>query len=112
MNPRRRYLLEMAAATDRLAIAAARGDQRRYSDDDLYRYAVAFLWLRLAEPATRLLTLRLLDERAVPAWGLLTTIRNSLAHQRDEEIDYGTLWTKLPNTLESVKDDLDLLLAS
>lgn len=42
------------------------------TDDDLYRFAIAFLWLRLAEPATRMLTQRLLDGRAVPAWGLLT----------------------------------------
>lgn len=110
MNPRRRYLVEMAAATDRLAAAAARGDRRRYADDDLYRYAIAFLWLRLAEPATRLLSLRLVDERVVPR--LLTTIRNSLAHQSEEEIEYGLLWTKLPDTIRVVSDDLDPLLSS
>jgi uncharacterized protein with HEPN domain len=107
-----RYLVEMAAATDRLASAATRGDQRRYTDDDLYRFAIAFLWLRLAEPATRLLTLRLVDEQALPVWGVLTTIRNSLAHQLDEEIAYGRLWTELPDTIQTVNDDLDLLLAS
>lgn len=112
MNRRKRYLVEMAAATDRLASAASRGDQRRYADDDLYRFAIAFLWLRLAEPATRLLSLRLVDERAVPVWGVLTTIRNSLAHQLDEEIAYGRLWTELPDTVQAVNDDLDLLLAS
>ena len=112
MNRRKRYLVEMAAATDRLASAATRGDQRRYADDDLYRFAIAFLWLRLAEPATRLLSLRLVDERAVPVWGVLTTIRNSLAHQLDEEIAYGRLWTELPDTVQAVNDDLDLLLAS
>ena len=37
MSPRRRYLLEMAAATDRLARAAESGDGRRYADDDLYQ---------------------------------------------------------------------------
>ena len=35
MSPRTRYLLEMAAANDRLARAANRGDNRRYADDDL-----------------------------------------------------------------------------
>lgn len=102
----------MAAATDRLARAADSGDGRRYADDDLYRYAIAFLWLRLAEPATRLLNLRLVDERTVPTWGLLTTVRNSLAHQLDEEIAYSRLWSRLPETLETVSGDLDHLLAS
>lgn len=112
MSQRRRYLAEMTAAADRLARAAERGDDRRYTDDDLYRFAIAFLWLRLAEPATRLLTLRLVDARKIPVWSLLTAIRNSLAHDSDEEIPYGQLWTKLPETLEAVGHDLDLLLTS
>jgi len=112
VNERRRYLVEMFAAADRLARAAALGDDRRYEDDDLYRYAIAFLWLRLAEPATRLLTLRLVDRRSIPVWGLLTAVRNSLAHESDEEIPYRQLWTKLPETLDVVGRDLDLLLAS
>ena len=37
MSPRTRYLLEMAAATDRLTKAANSGDNRRYADDDLYQ---------------------------------------------------------------------------
>ena len=112
MTPRRRYLLEMAAATDRLARAADSGDKRRFTDDDLYRYALAFLWLRLAEPATRLLNLRLVDERTVPAWSFLPAIRNSVAHEADEEIAYSPLWSRLPDTIEAVNDDLDRLLAS
>ena len=112
MSPRTRYLLEMAAATDRLTKAANSGDNRRYADDDLYRYAIAFLWLRLAEPASRLLALHLVDEHTVPTWRSLNVIRNSLAHQRDEEIAYGRLWHELPETLTAVGDDLDHLLAA
>ena len=102
----------MAAANDRLARAADSGDNRRCADYDLYRYAIAFLWLRLAEPATRLLKQRLVDARTVPTWDSLTTIRNSLAHQLDEEIAYSRLWSKLPETLEAVSEDLDRLMAS
>ena len=58
MNRRKRYLVKMAAGTDRLAGAASRGDQRRYADA------------------------------------------------------YGRLWTELPDTIQAVNDDLDLLLAS
>lgn len=112
MSQRQLYLIEMGAASDRLATAAAQGDERRYADDDLYRYAIAFLWLRLAEPATRLLSLRLVDERTVPVWKLLNAVRNSLAHDSDEEIPYGQLWTTLPETIDVVGRDLDLLLAS
>jgi hypothetical protein len=48
----------------------------------------------------------------VPTWGSLTAIRNSLAHQTDEEDVYGRLWNRLPDTLETVSEDLDLLMAS
>ena len=102
----------MAAATDRLNRAASRGDDRRYADDELYRYAIALLWLRLAEPATRLLALRLVDADAVPAWDQLNVVRNSLAHELDEEIAYGRLWTELGRTVQSISRDLDLLLAA
>jgi hypothetical protein len=33
----------VAAATDRLISAVDSGDDRRYADDDLYRYAIASL---------------------------------------------------------------------
>lgn len=112
MNLRRRYLVEMASATDHLSTASTQGDHRRYTDDDLYRYAIAFLWLRLVEPATRLLTLRLVDRDIVPDWQSFIVIRNSLAHDRNEEIDYSILWGNLKDTIESISDDLDLLLAS
>jgi uncharacterized protein with HEPN domain len=102
----------MAAATDCLATAATHGDPRRFTDDDLYRYAIAFLWLRLVEPATRLLTLRLVDRDTVPGWESFMVIRNSLAHDRNEEIDYSILWGQLPETVEAVRDELDLLPAS
>lgn len=112
MNLCRRYLVEMTSAADHLSTASTLGDYRRYIDDDLHRYAIAFLWLRLVEPATRLLTLRLVDRDSVPDWESFVVVRNSLAHDRNEEIDYSILWGKLPDTLEAVSDDVDLLLAS
>jgi uncharacterized protein with HEPN domain len=48
----------------------------------------------------------------VPVWKLLNAVRNSLAHDSDEEIPYGQLWTTLPETIDVVGRDLDLLLAS
>lgn len=49
---------------------------RRFTDDRAFRYSVAFLWLRLAEPACQLLTRRFVGEdprQSGRAWATFVT---------------------------------------
>ncbi|MDQ1250837.1 MAG: hypothetical protein QG597_5217 [Actinomycetota bacterium] len=55
----RQELLVEAAAAAKLLEVGGRGDLRRYSDDEVFQYAVAYRWLRLAEPTCQLVTRRL-----------------------------------------------------
>ncbi|MDQ1246874.1 MAG: hypothetical protein QG597_1242 [Actinomycetota bacterium] len=112
MNTRRRLLVEMQAACSRLWDTASRGDAHRFEDDDVYRHAIAFLWLRLGEPASRLMAQRLIDVSQVPQWAWLVATRNSLAHGADSEIDYPSLWESLPTVAVSTERDVARLLAS
>ncbi|MDQ1250834.1 MAG: hypothetical protein QG597_5214 [Actinomycetota bacterium] len=43
-------LVEASAAATKLDEFGSRGDRRRFSDDEVFQYAIAFAWLRLAEP--------------------------------------------------------------
>lgn len=112
MKPQRRLLVEMQAACDRLWDTANRGDTRRFEDDDVYRHAIAFLWPRLCEPASRLMAQRLIDVSPVPPWCWLVATRNSLAHSADSEIDYPSLWESLATVAVSTDRDVARLLAS
>ena len=111
MNDRHELLVEMDAACDRLTAAAGQGDRRRYVDDPLFRCAIAYLWLRSAEPAAQLLSRRLVDHSRKSTWSYLPVIRNSLAHDREQQIDYDKLWDLLPTLPMSVGRDVDRLLA-
>ena len=111
MTVRETQLHVMDAANGRLLETAAKGDQRRFEDDDVFRCAIAYLWLRLSEPATQLLSKRLVSPSVAREWSILTSIRNSLAHLPDDEIDYEQLWDLLPTLPMSVGQDVDRLLA-
>jgi hypothetical protein len=56
--------VELSAAASRLQDVGTRGDLRRYVDDQVFRFALAYLWLRLAEPACQLSTRRLIGEQS------------------------------------------------
>lgn len=109
---RRRLLLEMEAAGGRLLQLASQGDRRRFEDDDGYRCGIAFLWLRLGEPASRLLSGRLVESQTLPAWSRLPLLRNSLAHDWDDDIDYNELWDSIPTMAVSIGIDVRALLAA
>ena len=64
----------------------------RLRSDTWYRWAYAFLWLRLTEPLSQLSTNRLVGRSARVRWGRLVLLRNELAHSRLAEIDYVQLW--------------------
>ena len=58
----------------------------------MYRWAYAFLWLRLTEQLSQLSTNRLVGRSARTRWSDLAWRRNALAHKRLAEIDYVQLW--------------------
>ncbi len=64
----------------------------RLRSDTWYRWAYAFLWLRLTEPISQLSTNRLVGRSARSRWSDLVWLRNELAHSRLVEIDYLQLW--------------------
>lgn len=109
---RQELLIEAAAAANRLSEVGGRGDLRRFTDDDVFRFAVAYLWLRLAEPTCQLVTRRLVGSDAQLSWEGMCRLRNILAHDRDEDINYRYLWVQLSNTLVVVGAQADRLLAS
>lgn len=89
-----------------------RGDLRRYVDDEVFRFALAYLWLRLAEPACQLSTRRLIGEPSRNAWTGMCTIRNTLAHDREEDINYRPLWANIATTVGATLAETDRLLAT
>jgi len=109
---REEMLVEAGAAVARLGESSSRGDQRRYSDDELFRFALAYLWLRLAEPICQLVTRRLVGDEAIHTWEGMCPVRNALAHDREEDIDYLRLWSTLPTTLAVTSAPVDRLLAA
>ena len=109
---RQELLVEAAAAANRLCEVGGMGDLRRYADDEVFRFAVAYLWLRLAEPTCQLVTRRLVGGDAQVSWEGMCRLRNILAHDRDEDINYRSLWAQLSTTLEEVGAQADLLLAA
>lgn len=102
----------MDAAGARLLQLASQGDRRRFEDDDGYRCGIAFLWLRLGEPAARLLSGCLVDSQTLPSWNRLPLLRNSLAHDWDQDIDYDEWWDSIPTMAVSVGLDVRALLAA
>ncbi len=109
---RQELLVEVVAAASRLRELGARGDLRRFTDDEVFRFALAYLWLRLAEPACQLVTRRLVGEMSMAVWSGLCPIRNALAHERDEDINYQRLWVNVPAAVEASLGEADRLLAS
>lgn len=105
-------LIEASDAALRLREVGSRGDARRYADDDVFRFAVAFLWLRYAEPLCQLVTGRLVGNAARRSWAGLCDIRNMLAHERSQDIDFAALWDELPATLDLTEAPLDRLIAA
>lgn len=108
---RQELLIEAAAAASRLFEVGGRGDLRRFIDDEVFRYAVAYLWLRLAEPTCQLVTRRLVGHDAQMSWDGMCRLRNSLAHDREEDINYRYLWAGLSTSLVLVGAQADRLLA-
>ena len=109
---RQELLVEVAAAANRLYEVGGMGDLRRYTDDEVFRFAVAYLWLRLAEPTCQLVTRRLVGGDAQASWDGMCRLRNILAHDRDEDINYRYLWAGLATTLVEVGAQADQLLAA
>lgn len=108
---RRELLMESAAAANRLHDVGGRGDLRRFADDEVFRFAVAYLWLRLAEPTCQLVTRRLVGGDSQVSSEGMCRLRNSLAHDGDADIDYRSLWAQLSTTLVLVGAQADRLLA-
>jgi uncharacterized protein with HEPN domain len=108
---RRELLMESAAAANRLHDVGGRGDLRRFADDEVFRFAVAYLWLRLAEPTCQLVTRRLVGGDAQVSWEGMCRLRNILAHDRDEDIDYLPLWSDLALKVATTVAHIDRLLA-
>ncbi len=106
---RHELILEASAAADSLQEVSSSGDHRRFADDKVFRYAVAFAWLRLAEPLCRLVTRRLVGEEARRAWSGMCGLRNMLAHERDEDINYLPLWSDLALKMGRTVADIDRL---
>lgn len=69
-----------------------RCSKARLRSDTWYRWAYAFLWLRLTEPLSQLSANRLVGRRVCSRWSDLVRVRNALAHKRLTEIDYLQLW--------------------
>jgi uncharacterized protein with HEPN domain len=105
-------IVEVAAASGNLREVSANGDLRRFDDDRVFRYAVAFLWLRLAEPGCQLVTRRLVGEESRQTWEGMCRIRNLLSHERDQDINYGKLWADIPSTLQATEARLDRLMSA
>ena len=102
-------IVELSAASGNLREVSSNGDVRRFTDDRVFRFAVAFLWLRLAEPACQLVTRRLVGDLPRRAWEGMCGIRNMLAHEREQDIDFDELWADIPLTLERTEAQLDRL---
>jgi uncharacterized protein with HEPN domain len=106
------WIVELAAAAGNLREVSSRGDVRRFADDRVFRFAVAFLWLRLAEPACQLVTRRLVSEGSRRAWEGMFRFRNMLAHERGQDIDFVVLWAQIPSTLDGTEAQVKRLTAA
>lgn len=104
-------LVEASAAATKLDEFGSRGDRRRFSDDEVFQYAIAFAWLRLAEPLCRLITRRLVDDQVRREWQGMCEVRNVLAHERDQDINCPRLWQGIHTTLGGTQTTLDRLVA-
>jgi uncharacterized protein with HEPN domain len=109
---RSELLVEAASAAEALRDLASSGGRRRYNDDRAFRYAVAFAWLRLAEPLCRLFSRRLVGGEARRAWAGMCDIRNKLAHERDQDIPFAPLWALLTDGLPQTEAQVDRLLSA
>ena len=78
--PRQELLIEAAAAASKLSEVGSRGDLHLYTDDEVFRYTVAYLWLRLAEPTCQRVTRRLVGADTQVIWEGMCRLRNLLAH--------------------------------
>ena len=107
---RHELLIEASAAAGNLSEVAERGDLRRFSDDEVFKYAVAYLWLRLAEPTCQLVTRKLVGDQTRVSWAGMCRLRNSLAHDRNEDINYLPLWTNLSVKMDKTAARLDQLM--
>lgn len=112
VHTRDELLAEVAAGSGNLREVSSNGDLRRFTDDRVFRFAVAFLWLRLAEPACQLVTRRLVGDQSRRAWEGMCGIRTMLAHEREQDIDFDELWAEIPSTLGRTEAQLDRLLAA
>ena len=109
---RNELLVEVAAAATKLHEVGGMGDLRRYTDDEVFRFGLAYCWLRVAEPACQLVTRRLVGDGANEVWGGMCTIRNALAHEREEDINYRPLWFNLPSSASASLAHAERLLAA
>lgn len=105
-------IVELAAASGNLREVSSNGDVRRFTDDRVFCYAVAFLWLRLAEPACQLVTRRLVGAPSRQVWEGMCGIRNRLAHEREQDIDFDQLWANIPSTLDRTEAQVERLTAA
>ena len=104
-------LEEMLWAIEAIKEANSLGSEARLQRNPLYRYAMAFLWLRLGEPANQLVRRRLVGDSTAKRWQYLSAARNQLAHERDQDIAYLGLWHKLHSALDETKDDVIALVS-
>lgn len=100
---RRELLVEFSVACAALREVGNQGDAMRFDNDRVFRFAIAFLWLRAAEPACQLRKRRLVDEVTRDSWSALCIVRNTLAHGRGEDIGFGALWRELSGGLISME---------
>ena len=109
MYTRDELLAEVVAGSGSLCEVSSNRDFRRFADAWVFRFAVVFPWLRLAEPACQLVTRRLVGDHSRRAWEGICGIRNMLAHEQD--IDFDELWSEIPSTPECSDAQLDSLRA-
>mgnify|MGYP003609043378 FL=1 len=104
-------LLEaMLWAIDAIRDLASQGGGRRLKQDPQFRYAMAFLWLRLGEPANQLVRRKLVSRSVADRWGYLCTIRNQLAHERNQDIPYIETQQEVEKSLHGVIREANSLL--
>ena len=108
---REELLEEMIWAIDAIRDLSSRGGEQRMKQDPQFRYAMAFLWLRLGEPANQLVRRRLVGDSTAKRWQYLSAARNQVAHERDQDIAYLGLWHKLHSALDETKDDVIALVS-
>ena len=97
---------EMLWAINAIKEANSLGGEPRLQRDPLFRYALAFLLLRIGEPANQLVRRRLVSTAMADRWEYLCMMRNQLAHDRNQDIDYPTLWRQVAKSLDSVFVDV------